>query len=89
VIRFIAEHKDHQEPGPDAAAGLTWGVEPLCAVLSEHGVQISPSTYYEWVDRRPTKPTMSSSRLVRSSIDSWWASVLRFMGTTFGSVGAH
>jgi hypothetical protein len=41
VIKFIAEHKDHQEPGPDGAAGLTWGVEPLCAVLSEHGIKIS------------------------------------------------
>jgi putative transposase len=40
VIDFITEHKDHQPPG-----GLRWGVEPLCRVLSEHGVSISPSTY--------------------------------------------
>ena len=24
-----------------------FGVEPICAVLSEHGVSIAPSTYYE------------------------------------------
>ena len=29
MTRFIAEHKDHAEPG-----GLRWGVEPICAVLS-------------------------------------------------------
>jgi putative transposase len=29
-----------------------FGVEPICAVLSEHGVQIAPSTYYER-HRRP------------------------------------
>jgi len=44
VIRFIAEHKDNQVAGPDGGAGLRWGVEPMCAVLSEHGVPISPST---------------------------------------------
>jgi hypothetical protein len=26
-------------------------VEPICAVLSEHGVKIAPSTYYEWRDK--------------------------------------
>jgi len=24
-------------------------------VLSEHGVQIAPSTYYEWTDKLPTR----------------------------------
>ena len=41
MIRFIAEHKDHQVPGPDGEGGLRWGVEPMCAVLSEHGVPIT------------------------------------------------
>ena len=54
VIRFIAEHKDNQVAGPDGGAGLRWGVEPMCAVLSEHGVPISPSTYYEWITKTPT-----------------------------------
>ena len=41
--------------GPDGGAGLRWGVEPMCAVLSEHGVPISPSTYYEWIAKAPTQ----------------------------------
>jgi len=35
--------------------GLRWGVEPICAVLSEHGRKIAPSTYYEHVDKSPTR----------------------------------
>lgn len=49
VIAFISEHKDHR-----VGDGLRWGVEPLCTVLSEHGIPISVSTYYEWVAKRPT-----------------------------------
>jgi len=64
VIRFIAEHKDHSEPGPDGEPGLRWGVEPLCALLSEHGIKISPSTYYEWVDRQPTRRQLRDAELV-------------------------
>lgn len=56
VIRFIAEHKDHQVTDPaTGGVGLVWGVEPMCAVLSEHGVKISPSTDYEWINKKPTK----------------------------------
>jgi putative transposase len=50
VIAFISEHKDHR-----VGDGLRWGVEPLCTVLSEHGIPISVSTYYEWVGRAPTR----------------------------------
>jgi putative transposase len=64
VIRFIAEHKDNQVPGPDGGAGLRWGVEPMCAVLSEHGVPISPSTYYEWINKHPTKRQLRDAELV-------------------------
>ncbi len=39
MIAFITEHKDHR-----VGEGLRWGVEPLCAVLTEHGIPISPST---------------------------------------------
>lgn len=48
-MAFIRDNKNRQEPG-----GLRWGVEPICHVLSEHGVQIAPSTYYEWAGRRPS-----------------------------------
>ena len=50
IVDFIREHANHREPG-----GLRWGVQPICAVLSEHGVQIAPSTYYEWSDKLPTQ----------------------------------
>ena len=64
MIRFITEHKDNQVPGPDGGAGLRWGVEPMCAVLSEHGITISPSTYYEWVGGQPTKRELRDAELV-------------------------
>lgn len=48
-MEFIREHADHREGG-----GLRWGVEPICAVLSEHGLKIAPSTYYEHVGRSAT-----------------------------------
>lgn len=37
IVDFIREHADHREDG-----GLRWGVEPICAVLSEHGLQVAP-----------------------------------------------
>jgi putative transposase len=48
-VEFIREHADHRQDG-----GLRWGVEPICAVLSEHGLKIAPSTYYEHVGRSAT-----------------------------------
>ena len=64
MIRFIAEHKDNQVAGPDGGAGLRWGVEPMCAVLSEHGVPISPSTYYERINKTPTRRQLRDAELV-------------------------
>ncbi|MCZ3389024.1 MAG: IS3 family transposase [Actinomycetia bacterium] len=64
VIGFITEHKDHQVPGPGGGAGLRWGVEPMCVVLTEHGVPISASTYYEWVSKAPTKQELRDVELV-------------------------
>ena len=34
--------------------GLRWGVESICAVLTEHGIKIAPSSYYDTVGRRPS-----------------------------------
>lgn len=65
MIRFIAEHKDHQVTDPaTGGVGLVWGVEPMCAVLSEHGVKISPSTYYEWVAKKPTRRQLRDEEIV-------------------------
>jgi len=39
-VAFIGTHADRE-----TVEGLRWGVEPICRVLSEHGVPIVPSTY--------------------------------------------
>jgi putative transposase len=46
VVAFIVRHADRR-----SADGLRWGVEPICRVLTEHGVPIAPSTYYDAVQR--------------------------------------
>ena len=52
IVEFIREHADHREERDNG--GLRWGVEPICAVLTEHGLQIAPSTYYAHVNRAAT-----------------------------------
>ncbi len=44
-MRFIDEHRH------DTVEGREFGVEPICRVLSGHGCQIAPSTYYAAVKR--------------------------------------
>ena len=36
----------------------------MCAVLSEHGVPISPSTYYEWITKTPTRRQLRDTELI-------------------------
>ncbi len=48
-MRFVAEHKDRTD------GGKRWGVESICAVLTEHGCPIAPSTYYEAASRLPSQ----------------------------------
>lgn len=46
------------------ADGLIWGVEPICAVLSEHGITIAPSTFYEHLGRSgPSKQQIKDDEL--------------------------
>ena len=45
-MTFIDEHTD------------VFGVEPICRVLTEHGVPIAPSTYYDAIGRPPSDPLM-------------------------------
>ncbi len=59
IVDFIREHAGHREDG-----GLRWGVEPICAVLTEHGLQVAPSTYYEHVGRTPTARERRDTYLV-------------------------
>ena len=55
---FIDQHKDRRE-----ADGLRWGVEPICQVLTDHGVKIAPSTYYEWRSNCPTRGELRDEEL--------------------------
>jgi putative transposase len=41
-----------------------FGVEPICRVLSAHGLQIAPSTYYEARSRRPSRRVVRDAELV-------------------------
>ena len=43
VVAFIDDHRDR------------FGVEPICCVLTEHGVKIAPSGYYAF-QARPASP---------------------------------
>lgn len=52
-MEFIHEHADRRQPEVDG--GLRWGVEPICVVLTEHGVKIAPSTYYEHLHRTASR----------------------------------
>jgi hypothetical protein len=47
IVEFIREHADRREERDNG--GLRWGVEPICTVLTEHGLPIAPSTYYAHV----------------------------------------
>ena len=73
---FIREHADHREPG-----GLRWGVEPICRVLSEHGLQVAPSTYYEHVGKAPTARDQRDEFLVKE--------IRRVHAANYGVYGAR
>ena len=46
-----------------------FGVEPICAVLSEHGVTIAPSTYYARLQRRVTDAELAEAYMVNVLVD--------------------
>jgi putative transposase len=41
-----------------------YGVEPICRVLTEHGIKIAPSTYYEARDRAPSKRALRDAEIL-------------------------
>lgn len=51
-------HHGHRD-----GVGLVWGVEPICTVLSEHGLPIAPSTYYDHLERRPSARAVRDAEL--------------------------
>jgi putative transposase len=52
VIAFIDEHRQR------------FGVEPMCRVLSEHGLHVAPSTYYAAKTRPPSKRAVEDAELL-------------------------
>jgi putative transposase len=41
-----------------------FGVEPICHVLTQHGLKIAPSTYYEARSRKPSKRAVRDAEIV-------------------------
>jgi putative transposase len=58
-VKFIDEHADHR-----VGDGLRWGVESICAVLSDSGAPIAPSTYYEARSRAPSARDQRDEQLI-------------------------
>ena len=50
-MRFIEAHKGR------------FGVAPICRVLTEHGIKIAPSTYYDAKSRPPSKRSLRDDEL--------------------------
>jgi putative transposase len=50
-VRFIDAHKGR------------FGVAPICRVLSEHGITIAPSSYYDAKNRPPSKRSLRDDEL--------------------------
>jgi putative transposase len=78
-VEFIRTHQGRRE-----AAGLVWGVEPICRVLSEHGLPIAPSTYYDHLERLGRSPCR---RQVRD--EHLEAEVTRVHAAHYGVYGAR
>jgi putative transposase len=54
LIDYVRLHKDE------------FGVEPICRVLTEHGVKIAPSTYYDNVARQPSRRDLRDGQIVEA-----------------------
>ncbi|WP_141711913.1 IS3 family transposase [Jiangella alba] len=52
LTAFVDEHREE------------FGVEPICRVLSEHGIKIAPSTYYEVRSREPSKRALRDTQII-------------------------
>ena len=57
ICEYIADHRER------------FGVEPICAVLSTHGVPIAPGTYYKWLTKPLSTAVLEEAYLVNSLVD--------------------
>ena len=61
-MRFVGEHRHDRFTTSDGVDAGELGVEPICAVLTEHGAQIAPSTYWAAVNRdQPCESLVASA----------------------------
>jgi putative transposase len=67
-VRFISKHKDRR-----GESGLRWGVESICRVLTEHGMKIAPSTYYDATCRLPSGRQLADEELKAQIVRIWKA----------------
>jgi len=67
-VEFIHANRDR------AQGGLRWGVEPICRVLTEHGVKIAPSTHYEWASKTDSARAARDAELTGKIRDAYQAS---------------
>lgn len=65
IVTFIEDHKDRRD------GGLRWGVESICDVLTQHGVKIAPSTYYDARGRGPSPREVSDERWKPIILGTW------------------
>jgi putative transposase len=56
-VSFIAENKDRTD------GGRRWGVESICRVLCQQGIQIAPATYYAAISRAPSRRAQRDEQL--------------------------
>ena len=77
ITRFIADHQGHRD-SPD---GLRWGVEPICTQLTALGVPIAPSTYYDQLNREPSRRQARDEELK--------AQINRIHAANYGVYGAR
>jgi putative transposase len=58
IVQYIDSVAGHHGEG-----SLRWGVESICAQLTELGAKIAPATYYEHRGRRPTARQIADAEL--------------------------
>lgn len=74
-MKFIDEHRH------DVFEGQVFGVEPICRVLSEHGCQIAPSTYWAAAKRPPSRRAVRDAEILTQ--------IRRVHESNFGVYGAR
>jgi putative transposase len=61
IVGYIDAHRDR------------FGVEPICRVLSEHGCQVAPSTYYSAKTRPPSRRARRDAVMIPILVALWAA----------------